>query len=82
MSNNDLTHKGDGSSQRDTDHNSSMNPNRETSRGHAGGHVQEKREAAPSGQPEPSSPEPVCGRVKLVMRQTRRSGNVRRGRGK
>lgn len=32
MSNNDLTHKGDGSSQPDTDHNSSMNPNPETSR--------------------------------------------------
>jgi len=79
MSNNDLTLKGDGSSQPDTDSNSNMNPNPETSRGHASGHVQEKREAAPSGQPEPTLSE---ARLRANRENAKKSTGPKTARGK
>jgi hypothetical protein len=79
MSNNDLTPKGDGSSQPDTDRNSDMNPNPETSRGDASGHVQEKCEAAPSGQPEPK---PSEARLRANRENAKKSTGPKTARGK
>ncbi|MGC2327989.1 MAG: hypothetical protein WA604_14840 [Candidatus Sulfotelmatobacter sp.] len=79
MSNNDLTHKGEVSSQPDTDRNSSMNPNPETSRGLASGQVQEKRKAAPSGQPEPTLSE---ARLRANRENAKKSTGPKTSRGK
>jgi hypothetical protein len=79
MSNNDLTHVVEGSSQPNTDRNSNMNPNPETSRGHASGYVQEKRGAAPSGQPEPTLSE---ARLRANRENAKKSTGPKTFRGK
>jgi hypothetical protein len=79
MSNNDLTPKGEGSSQPDTDRNSNMNPNPETSRGQASGQIREKREAAPSDQPKPKLSE---ARLRANRENAKKSTGPKTSRGK
>jgi len=56
-----------------------LNPNPETSRGHAGGHIQEKREAAPSGQPKPKLSE---ARLRANRENAKKSTGPKTSRGK